>query len=545
LKRSPGAAALLLALVCAPPASADILVADSDAFGGGGGVIRVDSLTGARTTLSENASPPGGPSFVDPLAVALAPNGDILVADQQAFGDAGGGVIRVDPLTGARTTVSENASPPGGPSFVDPFGIAVAANGDILIADQNAFGPGNGAVIRVDPVTGVRTLVSENGSPTGPPLFDAPFGITTAASGDILVTDAGAFGGGGGVIRVNPVTGARTTLSENASPTGGPSFSDPFGIAREASGSLLVADGGIDGIIRVDPVTGARTLVSDNSNPPGGAGFSSVIGVAIAANGDILVADSGVPGVLGVNPVSGARTVVSSNASPAGGPAFALPFGIAVRPDPAPPAGPAGLPPPVLGVSVNVHVTRGTVRVSVPAGGSGARAAQKGVRFERLTEDRQIPVGSFLDTKKGRVRLTSAVDAAGTLQTGEFFKGVFQVVQKRSGKDRGLTELRLKGSSFKRCKARRRGRGKRASAAARKRLSGRTVRRLQGDANGRFRTRGRHSAATVRGTVWSMADRCDGTLTRVLRGRVAVRDFRRKKTINLRAGKSYLARAQR
>ena len=40
-----------------------------------------------------------------------------------------------------------------------------------------------------------------------------------------------------------------------------------------------------------------------------------------------------------------------------------------------------------------------------------------------------------------------------------------------------------------------------------------------------------------------MADRCDGTLTTVTRGKVAVRDFRRRKTIALRRGKSYLARA--
>jgi hypothetical protein len=45
--------------------------------------------------------------------------------------------------------------------------------------------------------------------------------------------------------------------------------------------------------------------------------------------------------------------------------------------------------------------------------------------------------------------------------------------------------------------------------------------------------------------VWLTADRCDGTVTRVTRGRVAVRDFRRKRTILLRAGKSYLAKARR
>jgi len=62
-------------------------------------------------------------------------------------------------------------------------------------------------------------------------------------------------------------------------------------------------------------------------------------------------------------------------------------------------------------------------------------------------------------------------------------------------------------------------------------------------AKGRFSTRGRYSAATVRGTIWTVADRCDGTLTTVKRGRVAVRDLRRRRTIVLKAGKRYLARA--
>ena len=47
----------------------------------------------------------------------------------------------------------------------------------------------------------------------------------------------------------------------------------------------------------------------------------------------------------------------------------------------------------------------------------------------------------------------------------------------------------------------------------------------------------------MRGTVWDTIDRCDGTLTKVRRGRVVVRDFRRKQNIVLTAGKSYLAKA--
>jgi hypothetical protein len=196
------------------------------------------------------------------------------------------------------------------------------------------------------------------------------------------------------------------------------------------------------------------------------------------------------------------------------------------------------LPAPSFAKSVNVQELSGQVFVGVrgvAAGAEGARASQKGVTFVPLSEARQIPIGSFLDTRRGKLRLQSARERRGTRQNGDFSQGLFQVLQSR--RSRGLTDVVLKGASFASC--RRPGRGKRASAAQSIR------RRLRANARGRFRTRGRHSAATVRGTVWSMQDRCNGTLTRVTRGRVAVRDFRRRKTILLRAGKSYLARAPR
>ena len=70
-------------------------------------------------------------------------------------------------------------------------------------------------------------------------------------------------------------------------------------------------------------------------------------------------------------------------------------------------------------------------------------------------------------------------------------------------------------------------------------------RKLWGSGKGKFRTSGKYSSATVRGTIWLVEDRCDGTLTKVTRGTVQVRDLRRKKTVTVRAGHSYLARAQR
>jgi ferric-dicitrate binding protein FerR (iron transport regulator) len=68
---------------------------------------------------------------------------------------------------------------------------------------------------------------------------------------------------------------------------------------------------------------------------------------------------------------------------------------------------------------------------------------------------------------------------------------------------------------------------------------------LWGNGKGKFRTNGKYSSATVRGTVWLTQDECDGTLTKVTRGTVRVRDLKRKKTVTVKAGHSYLARAQR
>jgi hypothetical protein len=191
----------------------------------------------------------------------------------------------------------------------------------------------------------------------------------------------------------------------------------------------------------------------------------------------------------------------------------------------------------VLGKTVTASVVRGKVFIKVPGSGGSARVSQKGAGFEPLTARRSIPVRSIVDTRRGTVALRSARNRKGRLQTARVTDGVFQVLQSRKRRAKGLTELRLKGSKaqFRRCN----GGGRLARAS----LSRRAVRRLRAKAKGRYRTRGRHSAATVRGTTWTMTDRCDGTLTAVKRGSVVVRDFRAKRTVVVRAGKSYLARA--
>jgi uncharacterized repeat protein (TIGR01451 family) len=181
------------------------------------------------------------------------------------------------------------------------------------------------------------------------------------------------------------------------------------------------------------------------------------------------------------------------------------------------------LPPPVLGRAVNVSPVRGVVLFR-PRGAA---------TFQPLTQGTQIPTGSQIDTRRGRVRLQSA-RGGGPVDTADFYQGVFAVFQ--AGVPGAFTELRLVGGRFGICPA-----GLRRPTSHPQH----PIRRLWGSGKGRFRTRGRFSSATIRGTRWLTLDRCEGTLVRVQVGIVLVRDFPARRSVLLRAGQSYLARARR
>jgi len=190
---------------------------------------------------------------------------------------------------------------------------------------------------------------------------------------------------------------------------------------------------------------------------------------------------------------------------------------------PSSPSGPSSAPRPALGRAVVIQVVQGTVTVRRPG---VARAVPLSTRTA-------IPVGSVIDATRGRVTLTTSLED-GRLQTGRFWGGAFRVRQPRSAG--GMTDILLAGRRPS-CPAAPR------PGTARENARRPRVRSLwASDHKGRFRTHGRDSVATVRGTLWLTVERCDGTLTRVFRGAVAVRDKRLRRTVVIRAGGRYLAR---
>jgi hypothetical protein len=214
----------------------------------------------------------------------------------------------------------------------------------------------------------------------------------------------------------------------------------------------------------------------------------------------------------------------------------------------APAPQPAGPPaPPVPGKSVVVRVVSGTVLIRYPAG--KAPPGGSTTTFAPLTGAANIPMGSVVDTTKGRVALTSAADTGGKkTQSADFYDGIFQVKQsvpkKKPKKAKALvTDLVMKGQTPRsQCAPLK---GARSAAVDKKKGPKSVLGKLWGNGKGKFRTNGTYSSATVRGTIWLVEDRCEGTFTKVRRGTVQVRDLRRKKTVTVKAGHSYLARAQR
>lgn len=150
----------------------------------------------------------------------------------------------------------------------------------------------------------------------------------------------------------------------------------------------------------------------------------------------------------------------------------------------------------MLGQSVVASPVSGTVTVETPGSAT----------FTPLTSPQLILVGSTVDTTLGTVQLDTATTVAGQEQTGTFDGGAFVVTQAASG----LTDLQLAGGpSTSVC-----GAGARAAFGPLLKLpfSSTVLRTLHSRVRGNFRTTGGYAAATVRGTEWTTADTCTGTM---------------------------------
>lgn len=269
-------------------------------------VVRIDSATGNRTIVSD-ANTGSGPTLEILRGIAVESNGQLLVVDTDT---KSGRVLRVDPASGDRTIVSD-ANIGGGPAIGLPGGIAIEAGGQLIVLND-ILESGEPQVLRIDPTSGNRSVVSDANTGSGPALSGLPGAVTLDAQGRIFVVLMSPFGV---IMRVDPTNGNRTALS------GFPGNLAPqaWGIAAEASGQLVVAASPNNGgptVYGADPDTGDSSVVS-SATVGGGVPFMGMLtGIAVDTDGQLLVTDfmfagQGAGWVYQVDPASGNRSMFS------------------------------------------------------------------------------------------------------------------------------------------------------------------------------------------------------------------------------------------
>lgn len=162
---------------------------DLNGFAGHGAIYSVDPVTGEVALIADGSNYPAGipggrPSiFEDPIAVDVALDGTIVVADQLArpTGNESGAVFLVDPATGEVSLASAL------PSIRGPRDVAFEPGGTILLLDRLAGG--RGTLFRLDPAGDpVNNLVAA----LTPQEFVEPAGLVVHGNGTIHVLDASA-----------------------------------------------------------------------------------------------------------------------------------------------------------------------------------------------------------------------------------------------------------------------------------------------------------------------------------------------------------------
>jgi len=183
-----------------------------------------------------------------------------------------------------------------GASFNQPYALAIDASDNIYVGDRLNY-----AIRKITPA-GVVTALAGNGvsgmvDATGSAArFSEPLGIAVDASGNIFVGDY--FNNR--IRKITPAgvvtTFAGTSLGMVDGTGTAAAFNNPFGLAFDAAGNLYVSDSHNFAIRKITPAGVVTTLAGNGSqgsaNGTGSAAtFSRPIGIAADANGNVYECD--------------------------------------------------------------------------------------------------------------------------------------------------------------------------------------------------------------------------------------------------------------
>jgi sugar lactone lactonase YvrE len=284
----------------------------------------VTSIAGDGSPVLRDGKQSG---FSDPFGVAVAKDGTIYVADA---GESNR-IRKISPdgkvttLAGDKEGFADGVGPLA--SFNTPSALALGPGGDLFVADT-----ANNRIRKITPDGHVSTVAGDGTAgyvdgPAAKAQFNGPIGLAVSEGGDIYVADTY-----NDVIRMITTEGEVTTIAGAAIPGYADGeqksalFDTPCGIVI-VNNTLIVADTGNDRLRRVSAEGNVTTLPVQE--------LSSPIGLAVSHDNYLYVTELDRSRVLQVAPDGVARVVAGdgpgfADGSDAG--RFNQPTGIAISP---------------------------------------------------------------------------------------------------------------------------------------------------------------------------------------------------------------------
>src|SRR5215213_10423 len=268
--------------------------------------------------------------FSDPFGVAVADDGTVYVADA---GESNR-IRKISPdgnvttLAGSSEGFADGIGPSA--SFNTPSALALGPDGNLYIADT-----GNNRIRKITPAGQVSTVAGDGTAgyvdgPVAQAQFNGPIGLSVSGDGDIYVADTY-----NDVIRMITTEGQVTTIAGGGTPGYADGeqkvglFDTPSGIIVVENSSLIVADTGNRRLRKISAEGNVTTL------PISGEELSRPVGLAFSHDHFLYVTEIDRSRVIQVAPDGVARVISGGGAGFADGTdaaQFNQPTGIAIGP---------------------------------------------------------------------------------------------------------------------------------------------------------------------------------------------------------------------
>ncbi|MEZ4365468.1 MAG: hypothetical protein R2939_04160 [Kofleriaceae bacterium] len=271
---------------------------------------QIDSFAGTDAfgyTDGDDGHPARTVSLYNPLGVAVAPSGTVIIADtlNQRIRRVTDGVIHTLAGTGAFGDAPSGAAATS-LALLYPHATAVTPNGELFVVDRGNHRvwkrPEGGATLERVAGTGIAGF-TPGGFAAIKSRLSSPSGVAIGRDDALYIADTNNH-----VIRrlageeLTEVAGTGTAgLGGEGELATASALRAPEGVAFDDVGNMYIADTGNHRVRRVDGATGLVTTIAGDGvagfggdgGPPAAARFSGPRAVAVDGNGLVYIADTG------------------------------------------------------------------------------------------------------------------------------------------------------------------------------------------------------------------------------------------------------------